>query len=193
MGTLQGLQDYLDTHYHVSVFKEALDSKGNWTIHLHRHRIIGAKILENLTYDIRCGLDEGGEERIPKVEVKMLYPAHLGDTVKPLIKTDRKVLDLALEPLYAPHKRYHIKNKSLFPLMHEKEVLFFTLMEGEVIKGIISAFCRYEITVNMKGGIPVTILRHGICDLRNKKGRCFLKSSQDKFMDWEKSPLYIPS
>ena len=193
MGTLQGLQDYLDAHYHVSVFKEAPDSKQDWILHLHGHRIIRAKIMEDLTYDIRYGLDGGGEETIPKVEVKMLYPADPDDAVKPLLKTDKKVLDLALEPLYAPHKRYHIKNKSLFPLMHEKQVLFFTLLEGEIIKGIIAAFCRYEITVRMKGGIPVTILRHSICDLRNKKERCFLKSSQEGLRDWEKSPLFIPS
>jgi hypothetical protein len=100
---------------------------------------------------------------------------------------------MGLEPIISPKKRYHIKNKSIFPLMKERAVLFFTLIEGEIIKGIVAGFSRYEITVNLKGGIPVTILRHGIYDLRNKKGRCFLKSFQETNRDWEKNPLFISS
>jgi len=103
------------------------------------------------------------------------------------------VADLALEPLFSPHNRFYIKNKSLFSLMKEKEVVFFTLLEGERIKGLISDFSRYDMTVNLKGGVPVTIMRHSVYDLRNKKGRCFLKSKQEVLRDWEKSPLYVCS
>jgi hypothetical protein len=45
--------------------------------------------------------------------------------------------------------------------------------------------------VSLKGGFPVTILRHSIYDLRNKKGRCFLKSFQEEHRDWEKSHLFV--
>ncbi len=55
---------------------------------------------------------------------------------------------------------------------------------------MIGSFSRYEIVLNMKGGLPVTILRHGVLDVRNKKGRCFLKSVQEKSRDWRKSELY---
>jgi hypothetical protein len=72
-----------------------------------------------------------------------------------------------------------------------REVVFFTLLEGEIIRGIISAFNRYDITVLLKGGTPLTILRHSIYDLRNKKGRCLLKSIQEKHRDWEKSDLFV--
>ena len=95
-----------------------------------------------------------------------------------------------MEAILAPGKRYHVKNKTLFPLMKEKKVVFMTLLEGEIVRGIIAGFSRYEITVNLKGGIPVTVLRHSIYDLRDKKGRCFLKSFQDKHKDWEKSGLW---
>ena len=191
MGYLEGLQDYLDKSYKLSVFDQALDSNTRWTLHLHDHFIVRAKILENLTYDIRCEVDGEGEQTIQKVEVKGLYPSDLFDTIAPMIKTDKKVADLALEALFSPHKRFFIKNKTLFPLMKEKEVLFFTLLEGERIKGLIAAFSRYDITVHLKGGVPVTLLRHAVYDLRNKKGRCFLKSKQETLRDWEKSPLFV--
>ena len=64
------------------------------------------------------------------------------------------------------------------------------MLEGEIIKGIVTDFSRYDVTVSMKGGLPVTILRHSIYDLRNKKGRSFLKAFQEEHRDWEKSPLF---
>ena len=75
--------------------------------------------------------------------------------------------------------------------MKENEVVFFTLLEGDLLRGVIAGFSRYEITINLKGGVPLTILRHSIYDLRNKKGRCFLKSFQEEHRDWEKSKLYV--
>jgi hypothetical protein len=115
----------------------------------------------------------------------------LADSIQGFIKTDEKVRALGLEPIFSPHKRYFVKNKSLFPLMKEREVVFFTLLEGEMIRGLIAGFTRYDITVHLKGGQPVTILRHSVYDLRNKKGRCFLKRFQEEHRDWEKSPLFV--
>ncbi len=166
MGYLSGLQEYLDKVYNISIFDQALTSNQPWQMHIHSHRIIKVKILENLKYDLSVNIDETGDEILPKTHVKLLYPEDLAGSVTPLLKTDKKVRDLALEPIPSPRNRYHIKNKSLFPLMEEKTVLFFTLLEGEIIKGIVAGFSRYEITVNMKGRIPVTILRHSIYDLR---------------------------
>jgi hypothetical protein len=191
MGTLLGLQEYLEANYNTSIFDQALESKEPWEFHIQNYRIIKARILENLRYDLRLSNGETGDELLPKTDVKLLYPADMSDSVRPLLKTDKKVRDLKLEPIIPPRLRHHIKNKSLFPLIKERQVVFFTLMEGEVVKGLVTGFTRYEITVSLKGGIPVFILRHGVYDFRNKKGRCFLKSFQETHRDWEKSGLFV--
>jgi len=191
MEILLGLQEYIETNYNVSIFDQALESKEPWEFHIQNHRIVKAGILENLRYDLKLSIDETGEELLPKTDIKLLYPANISDAVGPLLKTDKKVRDLKLEAIIPPRLRHHIKNKSLFPLIKERRVVFFTLMEGEVVKGLLTGFTRYEITVSLKGGIPVFILRHGVYDLRDKKGRCFLKSFQETRRDWEKSDLFV--
>ena len=193
MGHLLGLQKYLDEMYHVSVFNQVLVSKQPYEMHLHKHRTIRCNVMENLTYDLRINSGQEDNELLPKTTVKLLYPADLAESVRPLIKIDKKVRGLGLEPILSPGNRHHIKNKSLFPMMKERRVLFFTLLEGEIIKGIIAGFSRYEVVVNLKGGIPVTILRHSVYDLRDKKGRCLLKSFQERHRDWEKSELFVSS
>ena len=193
MGYLSGLREYLDEAYHISVFDQALASKQPWEFHIHNHRIIKARIIENLKYDVKVSVDGADDEVLSKTDIKLIYSEDLAESIKPMLKIDKKVRDLILEPIIPPKKRHHIKNKSLFPLMKEKIVLFFTLLEGEIVRGVVAGFSRYEITVNLKGGIPVTILRHSIYDLRDKKGRSYLKSFQEIHRDWEKSPLFVSS
>ena len=193
MWHLLGLDKYLEENYNLSVFGRALNSQESWDIYLHNHLIVTTKIVENRRYEIEIEGNNTVDRIQHKTNVKFLYPASLADTVRPLIKMDKKVKDMGLEPLISPRNRYHIKNKSLFPLMHERKALFFISLEGEIIKGIIADFSRYDITVQLKGGIPVTILRHAVYDLRDKKGRIFLKSFQETHRDWEKSSLYVSS
>jgi len=193
MGYLLGLQEYLDESYNISIFDQALSSKQIWEFHIHGNRIIRAQVIENLRYDLKIKIEGEGDELLPKVNTKLVYPKDQSEAVKKLLRTGKKVKTLGLEPILAPSKRYHIKNKSLFPLIEEKRVVFFTLLEGEIIRGIIAGFSRYEIIVNLKGGTPVTVMRHSIYDLRDKKGRCFLKSFQEKHRDWEKTNLFVSS
>lgn len=192
MAGLQGLSEYLERNYHTSVFDQAFDSKSLWEVHIHPDRIVSAKIIANLQYDIKLDTDGQGEEELQKTRIKLLYPIENAQIIRPLIKKDKKVGSLNLEPEISPKNRHHIKNKSLYPIMEEKQVVFFTLLGGEVIRGLVAAFSRYDITVNLKGGIPVTFLRHSVYRFEDKKGRSYLKSIQEKQKDWQKSPLYIP-
>jgi hypothetical protein len=191
MGQLAGLSEYLEQNYEVSVFNTAIASAKPWELHLHGRRTIRALVLENRKWDVTLDVVGKEKEELQKIQVKYLYPADLSESVKSLVKMDKNIEALRLEPILSPHKRYFVKNKTLFPLMKEREVLLFILLEGDVLRGIISDFSRYDVTINLKGGLPVTILRHSIYDLTNKRGRCFLKSFQDEHRDWEKSPLYV--
>lgn len=192
MGSISGLQEYLNLSYATSVFDEACESKQPWEFHLHGHHIIRAEIFNNLVYDLKIKSHDTEEQVLSKTDVKILYPLDISENIRLLIKTDPKVSKLSLEPIIAPGLRRHIKNKSLFPLMKERQVVFFTLLEGEIIKGLITGFSRYEIKCSLKGGLTVSILRHAVYDLRDKKGRSFLKSSQEARRDWKKSSLYVP-
>jgi hypothetical protein len=191
MGHLQGLAEYLDEFYEISVFDKAAESKKQWVFHLHRDCIESAIIKRNITYDLTLETQAQGDKELPKTHVKLLYHTDTADLVAALIKTDKKVKALNLEPITSLKHRHFVKNKTLFVLMKDKGVIFFTLLEGEVVRGIITGFSRYDITINLKGGIPVTVMRHSIFDVRDKKGRCFLKSFQEEHKDWQKSELYI--
>ena len=187
---LIGLREYLDENYSLSVFGTLFESGRKAVFHLHGHRVGTAMVKELERYDITLETDDLKKEKLPKHNIKMVYEESLSPVVPPLIKTDMAVKSKNYEPIISGAHRNHIKNKTLFPLMKDRTALFFTLLEGEIIKGIILGFSRYEITVGMKGGVPVTILRHAVYDLRNKKKRCYLKKVQHIKREWKKTPYY---
>jgi hypothetical protein len=191
MKHLKGFKDYLDENYTNSIFNLALESNQYWTVYLHWHKLLTAKVTQNFTYEVELTDENLVSQTIPKTQIKVLHPVELNPLIKKKIKSDSKVKKLRLEPIVTARPRYHIKNKTLFVLMKEREVVFFTLLEGEIIRGLIGAFTRYDITVHLKGGIPVSLLRHSVYDLRDKKNRCYLKTFQETHRDWKKSSLYV--
>ena len=52
MGYLIGLNEYLEAHYHESVFDQAVLDGQQREIHAHPHRILQARIMETVTYDV---------------------------------------------------------------------------------------------------------------------------------------------
>ncbi len=193
MKHLAGFREYLSASYDQSVFQRALAAQDLWEFHLHTHRTERLRVIENLTHDLQVDAGGGTPEDLPKLHVKLLYPAAQAAAVAPLINSDPRVRALQLKPVLSPAARRHVKNKSLFVLMKDREVVYFTLVEGEIVRGIIGGFSRYDVTLYVKGGLPVVLLRHSIYDLRNKRGRCYLKSFQDAHRDWKKSKYFLPS
>jgi hypothetical protein len=188
---LKGFREYLDDNYVYSIFDTALNQQDYWTFHLHEHQLLSAKVTQNLIYDVELSDRNQLVRTIPKTEIKLLYPSDLSSTIKKNIKSDKNVKKLNLQPIISARPRYHIKNKTLYVLMKERQVIYFTLLEGEILRGLIAAFTRYDITVHLKGGIPVTLMRHSIYDLKDKRNRCYLKIHQETCRDWKKSSFYV--
>ena len=190
MKYLKGFRDCLDTYYDDCILQNAYEQQDYWTFHLHGQQQISAKVTQNLIYEVELTDQNQSTRMVPKTQIKFLYPFDLTSTVEKMVKYDQKVKKLKLEPIIAARPRHHVKNKSLYVLMKERQVVFFTLLEGEIIRGLIAKFARYNITVNLKGGKPVTLMRHSVYDLRDKKKRCFLKAFQEIHRDWKKSAFY---
>ena len=195
MYRMRGFNNYLEQNYERSTFIEFLASGASCCFHLHGGERIAARIVADRVYDFDAlptdmdGSASMDPRAIAKLEVKLMYPAELRGQVEKLLKTDDKVGARGLAPIARAKERHHIKNRTLFPLIEEKVVVFVTLLEGEVVRGLIGGFSRYEIAVKLKGGIPVTVLRHAVLDIRDKQGRCYLKSVQQQAKDWMKSDM----
>ncbi|MBX2998645.1 MAG: hypothetical protein KF893_09070 [Caldilineaceae bacterium] len=188
---LVGLKEYLAEHDAHSVFEDLLASGEVRNFHLYSGRVISARVTGVETYLVTLTPEDGQPESVSKHDIHFLYTVEDAASVAKLVKIDKNVQVQGLTPSLSYRDRHLIKNKTLFPLMEERVVLFFTLRDGSIIRGLVVGFSRYEIRVSMKGGVVVTLLRHGVYDVRDKDGICYLKSVQEKRKDWRKSSLFV--
>src|SRR2546421_514547 len=84
--------------------------------------------------------------------------------------------------------------RSVFDQACASHTLWTLHLHGQrMVQASIVENHTYDLTINLKGGLPVIILRHSMYDARDKTGRCLLKTFQDEHQDWQKSPLFVPS
>jgi sRNA-binding regulator protein Hfq len=188
---LVGLKDYLTAHDAHSVFDDLLASGEVRKFHLYSGQVISARVTGVEPYVVTLTHEDGEPENFPKHDIHFLYAVEDAASVEKLVKIDKNVQSQGLTPALSYRDRHPVKNKTLFPLMEERVVLFFTLRDGSIIRGLVVGFSRYEIRVSMKGGVLVTLLRHSLYDIRDKDGICYLKSVQETRKDWRKSSLFV--
>jgi sRNA-binding regulator protein Hfq len=177
---LAGLPDYLAGHQLESVFGREAGRDTSWCLFLHGDERKKGKIKNDEKYEIDFLTEQDVIERIHKVNVKFLCEASVEEEVLRRLRTNEAMKQAPEGPHFGPRYRHHIKNKTLYPLMNRKEVLFFTTLEGEVLRGVITGFSRFEIGLSMKGGVSVVLLRHALWDVRDKKERSYSKESVEK-------------
>lgn len=174
----EALEKYLKEHGGDSFFEKECGSGAAWCLFLHDKKKLTCTIVRNEKFECDVADPQGAEQRIHKVRVKFACPAAFVEEVERQLKLDEAVAARKEGPHFLPKYRHPIEDRVLFDLMNRREVLFFTMLEGEVLRGIILGFSRYEIRLGMKGNVPVVILRHGVYDLRDKRGRNYRQKRQ---------------
>jgi sRNA-binding regulator protein Hfq len=190
MSRLKGFDEYMQEHAGRCVFEE-LGAGGMAVWHLHGRRVVQASLVEHSLYEATLQPEDGQQLVLHKTQIKFFCAVEYGEEVEARAKSDAEVVARELEPIMKAGARYIVKNKTLYVLMHERTVVTCTLLEGDVLRGLVAEFSRYTVTLHLKGGIPVTVMRHAILDLRDKAGQSQLKVAQDRCRDWKKSELYI--
>ncbi len=192
MGYLRGYSNYLIHNYRRDVFGEFFKNQQTLEFHIAGHKKIKANIAMNKRYDVVLNMETGQTVTLPKVRLKFFYSAELSEKVKPLITIDEQIRARNLQPIFNPTRRFHVKNKNLYPMMMLKMPITITLLEGEVLEGLITDFTMYEIFLELAKGVQIVLLRHAIYNAIDKtSGRNLLKRFQEKMRDWEKTPLWI--
>ena len=180
MEQTEALKKYMDEKYDQSIFDELQNSGELWVVYLHGNQTVTGSVKINNKYDVVVTTD--AQERLPvtKHNIKFLHSLEHVEEISKKLKVDKKIKKEGLGPILNPRKRNHIKNKTLFPLMEERTVLEFTTLEGEIISGIVGDFSRYEITILVRGGVPIVLLRHSVHDVRDKRNKSYLKETVEE-------------
>jgi len=111
-------------------------------------------------------LEDGKDqpEEIHKLQLKYSYQPDDWKKVRKGLKKDKAVSAAAQAPSERPQDRYTCSDKRLFRYMDKAKPVTVTTLEGDVVKGTITWFGRYEFGMDV-GGAPLVVLRHALQDL----------------------------
>ncbi|MCO4744104.1 MAG: hypothetical protein KC912_04910 [Proteobacteria bacterium] len=121
-------------------------------------------VVSNVQRYVFDFLPEGFEEPIElhKLQVKYAYSPDAWKLVRKALSFDRAREKAPGEPAVRPQDRYNLSDKRLFHAMDEEHAIAVTLLEGEVIKGKIAWFGRWEFAIAVKGDHEIAIFRHAL-------------------------------
>jgi sRNA-binding regulator protein Hfq len=157
------LAQHLEQHFSKSCLEEAQRTGQPLTTCLHGQRRIEAVVTAVGPYEVTLQPVDGSDALvIHKLQFKYCYLPGEWKRVRKALRRDKALGEGPREPIARPQDRYTLSDKRLFGYVERKLVLDITLLEGEILRGTVLWFGRYELGLALKGEGQVTIFRHAI-------------------------------
>jgi sRNA-binding regulator protein Hfq len=101
----------------------------------------------------------GQHHTLHKLLVMFAYRPGDWKGVKKAVKSGDKTADA---PAVRPQDRYSLSDRRLFGFQDAAREIGVTLLDGTVVKGVVTWFGRYEFSVRLKTDVEVTVFRHAL-------------------------------
>lgn len=155
----------LQEHREENRDRTCLQEGAELTLALTGGTALTGQILEVVPYTFRIQERKGAPEELHKLRVKFAYEPSAWKVVKKAIKVDKRLADAAREPAVRPQDRYSCSDKRLFTYLDSEREVVVTTVEGDVLRGVVAWFSRYEFGLRLKGDVEVTVFRHALQDI----------------------------
>ncbi len=129
---------------------------------LHDGRTIRGEVRGLEPYTFRFDFPDGSTEELHKLQVKYGYAPTEWKKVKKGVRQDRKVAKNAETPAVRPQDRYSCSDRRLFGYLDQRVDVVATLLDGDVLRGVITWFSRYEFGMVLRTEAEVTVFRHSL-------------------------------
>lgn len=165
--TRRRMETYCSENPMRSCLDETLAAEGSLTLGLHGSRTLTGRFLAVEPYTItvaprgKRGV-EGDPVEIHKLQIKYAHTPDAWKVVKKAIRFDRNLRSNPISPIERPQDRYTSSTKRLFRYLDQELVVVATLLEGEVLRGTVSWFSRFEIGLQLKPDAEAVLFRHAL-------------------------------
>ena len=132
---------------------------------LHDGRTVRGAIAEVEPYSIRFVPESGDPEDIHKLQIKYGYNPADWKKVKKGVRQNRKVASNPEEPALRPQDRYSCSDRRLFGYLDQSVDVVATLLDGDLLRGRVRWFSRYEFGMTLRTDVELTVFRHSLKDL----------------------------
>jgi sRNA-binding regulator protein Hfq len=157
------MQSHRDENRHRSILVQLAESGEPLALALHQGQRAQGTVQNVERYAFEF-LPEGFDEpvEIHKLQVKYAYRPEHWKQVRKALSFNKKLERSPLSPESRPQDRFSLADKRLFQAMDGELEVEVTLLEGEVIRGKIRWFGRWEFGIEPKTGGEIVVFRHAL-------------------------------
>ncbi len=113
-------------------------------------------------YDITMRWEGGGEGIVRKMDIKYVHDAGELRRVRKATRTDKARAADPPEVPTKPQHRYPLKDQRLFDAFAAEEEVGVWFVDGELLRGRVTWFSRFEFGMTLKNDAPIGVLRHAV-------------------------------
>lgn len=156
------MEQHREAHRDRSVLDTALEDGVSRTFGVHGRRVLTGVVTATDAYHAHVQVEGEEPEQLHKLQFKFAYAPGDWKRVKKAFRKDKALSKEPREPIPRPQDRYTISDKRLFRYLDQGVQVEVTLLEGEMVRGAVAWFGRYEFGMTVKGDVEVTIFRHAL-------------------------------
>lgn len=164
------MSDHREKNRFRSCLDENLSSGLVMSYSLHGGRVIEGRVVAVEPYQARLKANESGVvEDIHKLQFKYACASADVSRVAKLMSRDPELTANPKAPILRPQDRYSISDKRLFQISDQSLTMEATLLEGELFKGSLDWFGRFELGFTLTdGSTKVHLFRHALNRVRTE-------------------------
>ena len=157
------MEQHRKANMNRSCLDEAQASGESLVFWLHGQRRVTAKVVSAEAYQVVVHEDGQAEpEEVHKLQFKFAYAASDWKRVRKVLKKDKALTKEPKAPIERPQDRYTCSDKRLFRYVDAGTTVDVLLLEGELLRGQVAWFGRYELGLKIKGDVHITVFRHAL-------------------------------
>ena len=155
----------LEEHRAQNRDRTCLEAGTTVSLALHDGRTVKGEIVRVEPYTLQVTTGPDAVEDLHKLQVKFAYDPSHWKKVKKGVKQDKRRAEGVAEPAERPQDRYSCSDRRLFGYMDHQTDIVASLLGGDVLRGVVTWFSRYEFGLKLRSDVDITVFRHALRDL----------------------------
>lgn len=156
------MAEHLATNAERSMLDTAAREQTPVYLAAHGNRHLEGLLTASTRYEVVVQEPGKEPETLHKLQLKFGCAAADRKKIRRNIRTDKALAQAAINPIWKPQERFSCSNQRLYTWLDSGRALDVTLLEGEVLRGVVTWISRYEFGLLIKGAGEVVIFRHAL-------------------------------
>lgn len=145
-------------------FGKHIKEKTEFIFNFFKDAPFSARIIKNKPYEFTVAKNKDEQEQVKKLSIKYIFKKPASEFVKSKTNINEKAKSQKRNPSEKIRDRLKIDSDKLVDAYLNKKMVEVTLLGGEMFRGAVNWFTKYEILFRISEKTSLILFKHAICE-----------------------------